>query len=78
MSFVSFSTDPNIMNQEQLNTLKENYANLIVDGMDMDCLVQFALDSIMNDMEKWDEVDVKDEVLYLYDEETWKDLQESV
>ena len=78
MSFVSFSTDPNIMNQEQLNTLKENYANLIVDGMDMDCLVQFALDSIMNDMEKWDEVDVKEEVLYLYDDETWKDLQESV
>ena len=66
------------MNQEQLNTLKENYANLIVDGMDMDCLVQFALDSIMNDMEKWDEVDVKEEVLYLYDDETWKDLQESV
>ena len=78
MSFVSFSTDPNIMNQEQLKTLKENYANLIVDGMDMDCLVQFALDSIMNDMEKWDEVDVKEEVLYLYDDETWKDLQESV
>ena len=78
MSFVSFSTDPNIMNQEQLNTLKENYANLIVDGMDMDCLVQFALDTIMNDMEKWDEVDVKEEVLYLYDDEVWKDLQESV
>tara|TARA_B100000035_G_scaffold106517_1_gene90344 strand:+ start:432 stop:668 length:237 start_codon:yes stop_codon:yes gene_type:complete len=78
MSFVSFSTDPNIMNQEQLKTLKENYANLIVDGMDMDCLIQFALDSIMNDMEKWDEVDVKEEVLYLYDDEVWKDLQESV
>ena len=78
MSFVSFPTDPNIMNQEQLNTLKENYANLIVDGMDMDCLVQFAFDSIMNDMEKWDEVDVKEEVLYLYDDEVWKDLQESV
>jgi|TARA_Y100000033_G_C2691785_1_gene84090 hypothetical protein len=78
MSFVSFSTDPNIMNQEQLNRLKENYANLIVDGMDMDTLVQFALDSLMNDMEKWDEVDVKEEVLYLYDDETWKDLQESV
>jgi len=78
MSFVSFSTDPNIMNQEQLNTLKENYANLIVDGMDMDTLIQFALDSLMNDMEKWDEVDVKEEVLYLYDDEVWKDLQESV
>ena len=78
MSFVSFSTDPNIMNQEQLNTLKENYANLIVDGMDMDCLVQFAFDSIMHNMELWDEVDLKEEVLDLYDDETWKDLQESV
>ena len=78
MSFVSFSTDPNIMNQEQLNTLKENYANLIVDGMDMDTLVQFAFDSIMHNMEMWDEVDLKEEVLYLYDDETWKDLQESV
>ena len=67
-----------IMNQEQLNTLKENYANLIVDGMDMDCLVQFAFDSIMHNMEMWDEVDVKEEVLDLYDEETWEDLQESV
>jgi len=66
------------MNQEQLNTLKENYANLIVDGMDMDCLVQFAFDSIMHNMEMWDEVDVKEEVLDLYDEETWEDLQESV
>ena len=78
MSFVSFSTDPNIMNQEQLNTLKENYANLIVDGMDMDCLVQFALDSIMHNMELWDEVDLKEEVLDLYDDEVWKDLSESV
>ena len=78
MSFVSFSTDPNIMNQEQLNTLKENYTNMILDGMDMDCLLQFAFDSIMHNMEMWDEVDLKEEVLDLYDEETWKDLQESV
>ena len=78
MSFVSFSTDPNIMNKEQLNTLKENYTNMILDGMDMDCLLQFAFDSIMHNMEMWDEVDLKEEVLDLYDEETWKDLQESV
>ena len=78
MSFVSFSTDPNIMNQEQLNTIKENYTNMILDGMDMDTLVQFAFDSIMRNMEMWDEVDLKEEILDLYDDEMWKDLSESV
>jgi len=78
MSFVSFSADPNIMNQEQLNTLKENYTNMIVDGMDMDTLVQFAFDSIMDSIKDWDEVDLKEEVLDLYDDEMWKDLSESV
>jgi len=78
MSFVSFPTDPNIMNQEQLNTLKENYTNMIVDGMDTDTLVQFAFDSIMDSIKDWDEVDLKEEVLDLYDDEMWKDLSESV
>ena len=44
MSFVSFPTDPNIMNNEQLNQLKENYANMIIDGMDMDTLCQMAFE----------------------------------
>lgn len=64
------------LNEDQLEQLKENYANLIIDGMDMDCLVQFAFDSIMNNMEMWDEQDLKEEVLDLYDEEIWTDLTE--
>lgn len=64
------------MTPDQLDKVKENYANLIIDGMDMDCLVQFAFDSIMNNMEMWDEQDLKEEVLDLYDEEIWTDLTE--
>ena len=74
MSFVSFPTDPNIMNPEQLNQLKENYINMILDGMDMDSLVQFAFDSMFDNIKDWDEEDVKEEVLDLYDEEMWQDL----
>ena len=44
MSFVSFPTDPNIMNDSELLQLKENYANMIIDGMDMDSLCQMAFD----------------------------------
>ena len=52
MSFVSFPTDPNIMNPEQLNQLKENYINMILDGMDMDTLVQFAFDSMFDNRDR--------------------------
>ena len=78
MSFVSNFTDPNVMNETQLEKLKENYANLIIDGMDMDILCQFAFDTIMHNMEQWDVEDMKEEVVDVYDTEMWEDLVESV
>ena len=74
MSFVSFPTDPNIMNQEQLNQLKENYANVIIDGMDMDCLVQMCFDLLMDAYKDCSEDDIKEEILDLYDDEMLADL----
>ena len=60
--------------ETQLHNIKENYAQLILDGMDMRSLEAFAMDSIMNNMEMWDEKDIKEEVLDYYGEETWNDL----
>ena len=74
MSFVSFPTDPNIMNDSELLQLKENYTNMIIDGMDMDSLVQFAFDSIMDNMKDYTEDEIKEEVLELYDEEVLESL----
>ena len=74
MSFVSFPTDPNIMNQEQLNQLKENYCEMIIDGMDIDCLVQMCHDLLMDAYKDCSEDDIKEEILDLYDEEMLEDL----
>ena len=74
MSFVSFPTDPNIMNDSDLLQLKENYTNMIIDGMDMDSLVQFAFDSIMDNMKDYTEDEIKEEVIDLYDEEMLESL----
>ena len=74
LSFVSFPTDPNIMNKEQLDQFKLNYAEMIVDGMDMDTLITFAVESIEQNMKDWDEDDLKEEILDLYDEEMLNDL----
>ena len=62
------------MNREQLDQFKANYANLIVDGMDMETLEQFAVEMIEQNMSQWDEDDVKEEILDYYGEETLADL----
>ena len=74
MSFISFPTDPNIMNREQLDQFKANYASLIVEGMDMKTLEQFAMEMVEQNMTHWNEQDVKDEILDYYGEETLMDL----
>ena len=78
MSFVSHISDPNIMNESELFTLKENYCNLIIDGMDMDCLVQMCHDLLMDAYQDCTEEDLKEEIVDLYDTEVWEDLVESV
>ena len=74
MSFVSFPTDPNIMNDSELLQLKENYANMIIDGMDMDSLCQFAFDMLMENLKDLNEEDMKQEVTSIYDEEMLESL----
>lgn len=66
------------MTSEQLEQFKTNYAEMIIDGMDMDSLVQFAFDMIMDNLKDWGEDDIKDEILINYDEEMLNDLMEGV
>ena len=66
------------MTSEQLDDLKSNYCEMIIDGMDMDSLVQMCFDLLMNEYEKCSEEDIKQEILDLYDEETLNDLMEEV
>ena len=64
------------LSEDKLQAIKENYAGLILDGMDMRSLEAFAMESILQNMEMWDEKDIKEEVLDYYGEETWNDLLE--
>ena len=49
------------MNKEQLEQIKKAYATLLVDGMDMDILIEFAQDSIMDNIKDYDLEDLKEE-----------------
>ena len=83
MSFVSTFDHTNPMTDSKLTTkqldqLKLNYAELIVEGMDMDTLITFAVESIEQNIKNWDEDDVKSEILDYYDDETLEGLMEGV
>lgn len=66
------------LTKEQLSELIDNYADFIVDSMDMDTLVQFAYDSLVAEYNKYSEAELLSEVEELYGEEYLESLLESV
>lgn len=66
------------LNQQQFDQLKEAYANMIVDDMDMKTLMQLAIDSIVENLKSYDQDELRDEIVELYDEEVLTNLMEEV
>jgi hypothetical protein len=66
------------LSNEQLAALIETYSEMIVDGMDMDDLVTFAIESLVAEYNKYTEAELLSEIEELYDEEVLNDLLESV
>ena len=64
------------MTEEQLDKLRDNYAYLIVDGMDMKSLITFAVETVAQNLDDWTEDEIKGEILDHYGEETLNDLME--
>ena len=77
MSLIKQYLHNKMMTSEQLDTLKNNYAYHIVDGMDMNDLITFAVETVAHNMEMWDEEDVKSEIIDLYGDETLSELLEA-
>ena len=74
MSLIKNYLHNKMLNAKQLDQFKLNYAEMIVEGMDMDTLITFAVESIEQNIKDWNEDDVKSEILDYYGEETLNDL----
>jgi hypothetical protein len=62
------------LNESQLETFLHNYAEMIVDGMDMNTLISYAVDSIEQNLKGYDLEDLKEEILDHYDQEVLDSL----
>jgi hypothetical protein len=67
-----------MLTSAQLDQLIDNYAERIVDEMDVKCLMQFVYDSIAENLRGKDEEEVLGEIAYVYDEDVIEELIESV
>lgn len=62
------------MTINQLDQIKRSYAEMIVEGMDMKLLIEFAEDSIVENLKDYEMEDLKEEISDCYGEEVWQDL----
>ena len=54
--------------------LKKNYIDLIIDGMDIDALCEFAFDALSNTYDGYSEEQIVGEIKEFYGEDTLNDL----
>jgi len=66
------------LTSQQLDQLIDNYAERIVDEMDVKCLMQFVFDTIVENLSHMNEEDVLNEIANVYDEDVIQELVESV
>jgi len=64
----------NTMTKEQLDQLKRSYAEMIVEGMDMKLLVEFAEDSIVENIKNYEMEDIREEIVDCYGEDIWENM----
>lgn len=62
------------MTINQLDQIKRSYAEMIVESMDMKLLIEFAEDSIVENLKTYEMEDLKEEISDCYGEEVWQDL----
>ena len=62
------------MNDEQLSNLKDNYAELIVDGLDHKDIYRIVFDYLRTDIDSATESELKEEIVDMYGEDKWDEL----
>lgn len=66
------------LTSDQIQQFIENYADRIVEDMDTKTLMQFAYDTIVNNLDIQSPEDILNEISCVYDDETVQELLESV
>jgi len=65
------------LNDAQRDELISQYCEIVVDGMDMDSLIQYAHEQLINYVDSLSDLELKEEI-YNHDEELYDELVDNV
>ena len=77
MTYSFFHPQIKLMSEQKLDQIKRSYAEMIVEGMDMKLLIEFAEDTILENIKNYDYEDMKEEIEDIAGEDVWADLSAS-
>ena len=66
------------LNSAQLDTLIEDYVEIVVDNMDTQTLVQFVTETLIDDYGKLSQLELKDKIESIHDAELYNELVDNV
>ena len=66
------------LSSEQLDTLKDDFVDLQIDSMDMQCLLELASDCLRNSYDKLSQTEIKERIDSLYSEETFYEMVDNI
>ena len=66
------------LSSEQLDTLKDDFVELQIDSMDMQCLIELATDCLYDSYHRLTQTDMKERIECLYSEETYLEMVDNI
>ena len=66
------------LNSAQLDTLIEDYVDIVVDNMDTQTLVQFVTETLIDDYSKLSQLELKDKIESIHDSELYYELVDNI
>ena len=66
------------LSSDQLDTLKNDFVELQIDSMDMQCLLELASDYLYNSYDRLTQTDIKERIESLYSEETYLEMVDNI
>ena len=62
------------LSSTELQILKNNYCDAIFDSMDLESMEQFIYQTLQDDFDKYNQIELKEEIELSFDDETYRDL----
>tara|TARA_E500000331_G_C17058247_1_gene627027 strand:+ start:224 stop:529 length:306 start_codon:yes stop_codon:yes gene_type:complete len=66
------------LSSPELQILKNSYCDAIIDSMDLESMEQFIYQTLQDDFDKYNQIELKEEIELTFDDETYRDMLNNI